>query len=121
MAANGSRQTWPPSAACQGRGGFGSGGAIHRSRFSWPRWAAKTVGGVLPPAASCLDRYRRPVSSSRTAGSSAPSRSAVSASAASGSGPAMRRPKARCHSCSRRRRPSAASTPAASSEAADSS
>ena len=121
MAANGSRHTWPPSAACHGRGGFGSGGATHRSRFWRPRWAANTVGGVRPAAPSCRDRYRRPVSSIRTAGSSAPSRRAFSASAASGSGPAIRRPNARCHSCSRRLRPSAASTPAASSEAADSS
>jgi hypothetical protein len=44
MAANGSRHTWPPSAACHGRGGFGSGGATHRSRFWRPRWAGEHRG-----------------------------------------------------------------------------
>ena len=47
--------------------------------------------------------------------------SALSATAASPSGAAIRCPNARRHSCSRRRRPSAANTPAASSDAADSS
>ena len=120
-AAAGSRQTWPSPTAVHGFGGRRSAGATHRSRLAGLRWAANTVGGVRPERVSACDRYRSPVSSSRADGSWAPLRSAASASAAAPSGPTTRRPNARCHNCSRRRRPSAASRPEASSAAAASS
>ena len=61
IAAIGSRQTWPPSATSHGRGGLGSGGAIHRSRLSVPTWAANTVGGVRPWAPSPTTSWRSAV------------------------------------------------------------